>query len=352
MSSCQVCNSPPASYHFGAITCRACAAFFRRYVNTKKSLIYCNCFMRKVDTYSCRFCRMEKCIAVGMQISQVQGPRDPNNQLKRKMMENPLSCEGLSIEHGIKLKNLELISRACNNYRNLELSRNTIFNRSENRINVELDLRDFASEIMLDVKLQYKFCELAFREFHNLTPQDKKVIFYNCCIRWNIFELSIYSTKYNNTTQFYSPSGAVTKPVREFYKSDPRVKLSGEEITEVFGPIWRFHFEKVIGPLVELKLDEVENMALFGLLLWDPGYANLSVELAERCHALRKMILRELKVYYEEHDTNPGRYFETLDSLNLIEKSEERCRREIELCGVYNIEIDQERRNMILWEKY
>lgn len=308
--------------------------------------------MRKVGTYPCRYFRMEKCIAVGMLMSQVQGPRDPNHQPTRKMIEISLISEGVSIERGIKSKYFEMINKVTNNYRNLELSRNSIFKRNKERINVELNLRDFASEIMLDIKLQWKFCEFAFPEFNSLTPNDKKIIFYNFCVRWNVLELSIYSAKHNNSRRFYSPSGAVTKPVREFYKSDPNVTLSGEDITRIFGPIWKFYFEKVIGPLVELKLDEVENMALFGLLLWDPCYANLSFELAERCHAIRNMILRELKVYYEENGAESGRFFDTLDSLNLIEKSEEKCRREIELCGVYNIEVDQERRNMILWEKY
>lgn len=84
--SCQVCSKAAKGMHFGVLTCRACAAFFRRAVVLKleynckvgkencdldgKSRLVCTQFwisanfqiFRKI----CRFCRLQKCREIGM----------------------------------------------------------------------------------------------------------------------------------------------------------------------------------------------------------------------------------------------------------------------------------------------
>ncbi|VDO38270.1 unnamed protein product [Haemonchus placei] len=67
---CEVCNKPAHGNHFGVNTCRACAAFFRR------SVVQCRkyqcrkangtCFLTEKENFICRFCRYQKCIALGM----------------------------------------------------------------------------------------------------------------------------------------------------------------------------------------------------------------------------------------------------------------------------------------------
>ncbi|PIC14579.1 hypothetical protein B9Z55_026840 [Caenorhabditis nigoni] len=71
MPNCSVCSNPLASYHFGAIVCRACAAFFRRYVHRKRILVICKCLKNLRDSrFPCRLCRLKKCLSVGMQKSR------------------------------------------------------------------------------------------------------------------------------------------------------------------------------------------------------------------------------------------------------------------------------------------
>ncbi|CAP36025.2 Protein CBG18608 [Caenorhabditis briggsae] len=222
MPNCSVCSNPLASYHFGAIVCRACAIFFRRFVFRKKEKVYCNCFLKR----------------------------------------------------------------------------------------------------------------------------DKKTIFYNFIIKWNILELSILSKKFNDPTQLFSPSGAVATTVEDFYSAG-NSKISKNEIRDIFEPFWNYRYFNVNRPLLEMKFGDVQNMALFGILLWDPGYTNLSETLAETCHTMRKIIFRELNSFLD----NSGTFFYTLEALNLIERAEQKCREEIHLCGIHNIEFDQERKNMILWDK-
>ncbi|CAP34881.1 Protein CBG17078 [Caenorhabditis briggsae] len=45
---------------------KACAAFFRRFFNSKKFVIKCTCTSKTVGSHPCRSCRVAKCFAVGM----------------------------------------------------------------------------------------------------------------------------------------------------------------------------------------------------------------------------------------------------------------------------------------------
>ncbi|UMM37974.1 hypothetical protein L5515_009573 [Caenorhabditis briggsae] len=264
MPNCSVCSNPLASYHFGAIVCRACAIFFRRFVFRKKEKVYCNCFLKRDKL--CRSCRMKKCLAAGMKKSEIQGPRDNICQ----------KYEILNIEHPIQLRTLDRISEISQNYSNLENSRTTVFQKpTKNR---KLDVLEFTVEVMTDIR-------------------------------------------------------------RPFFTKN--------EIRDIFEPFWNYRYFNVNRPLVEMKFGDVQNMALFGILLWDPGYTNLSETLAETCHTMRKIIFRELNSFLD----NSGTFFYTLEALNLIERAEQKCREEIHLCGIHNIEFDQERKNMILWDK-
>ncbi|GMR37684.1 hypothetical protein PMAYCL1PPCAC_07879, partial [Pristionchus mayeri] len=78
-SICLVCSSPTAnSLHFGARTCKACAAFFRRTISMGMKYV---CTTEDPSTpcqthfhlrMICRKCRFEKCIRAGMKEGMVQ----------------------------------------------------------------------------------------------------------------------------------------------------------------------------------------------------------------------------------------------------------------------------------------
>ncbi|CAP39134.2 Protein CBR-NHR-38 [Caenorhabditis briggsae] len=68
---CSICSDKAEGYHFGAISCAACGAFFRRSVSDQK--VY-SCSNRQCNIThdptkrggSCRFCRFLKCVTSGM----------------------------------------------------------------------------------------------------------------------------------------------------------------------------------------------------------------------------------------------------------------------------------------------
>ncbi|VDM80893.1 unnamed protein product [Strongylus vulgaris] len=67
---CQICDQPGHVIHFGVLTCRACAAFFRRTVvmNRQYTCRRANesCQISKDERYLCRLCRYNKCMRLGM----------------------------------------------------------------------------------------------------------------------------------------------------------------------------------------------------------------------------------------------------------------------------------------------
>ncbi|CAD6195590.1 unnamed protein product [Caenorhabditis auriculariae] len=77
---CVVCTDKAEGYHFGAVSCAACGAFFRRSVSDQK--VY-SCSARDCTVFfdpakrggCCRFCRFSKCIASGMMPHEVRAKR-------------------------------------------------------------------------------------------------------------------------------------------------------------------------------------------------------------------------------------------------------------------------------------
>ncbi|CAL2043260.1 unnamed protein product [Caenorhabditis brenneri] len=78
---CKICEQPAHGNHFGVVSCRACAAFFRRAgaKNAKSQDIICqrgNCRIFEDGQYRCKACRLKKCLDAGMDSSKFHTGRD------------------------------------------------------------------------------------------------------------------------------------------------------------------------------------------------------------------------------------------------------------------------------------
>ncbi|CAL2044017.1 unnamed protein product [Caenorhabditis brenneri] len=74
---CEICGEPAHGHHFGAITCRACAAFFKRALLAKRYRKTCKYKKECIDFSgdrkpSCKPCRLKKCIRMGMNSTNLQ----------------------------------------------------------------------------------------------------------------------------------------------------------------------------------------------------------------------------------------------------------------------------------------
>ncbi|CAL2044012.1 unnamed protein product [Caenorhabditis brenneri] len=79
---CQICDAPAHGNHFGAISCRACSAFFRRSIIDKSGESFIclrgkdKCQVKHSGKFFCKKCRLKRCLQVGMDPKNIQHGRD------------------------------------------------------------------------------------------------------------------------------------------------------------------------------------------------------------------------------------------------------------------------------------
>ncbi|KAK0412139.1 hypothetical protein QR680_006053 [Steinernema hermaphroditum] len=78
LNLCVVCGGGAQGTHFNAITCRACAAFFRRSVEGLAETFKCrratkDCIIKEKSKQNCKYCRFKRCQEEGMVYS---GPKE------------------------------------------------------------------------------------------------------------------------------------------------------------------------------------------------------------------------------------------------------------------------------------
>ncbi|KAF1753525.1 hypothetical protein GCK72_020082 [Caenorhabditis remanei] len=79
VKNCQICGKEGHGNHFGAITCRACAAFFRRFClknNFKACKKNNKCNAPTSGWFNCKSCRLRRCKDIGMTSHNFQYDRD------------------------------------------------------------------------------------------------------------------------------------------------------------------------------------------------------------------------------------------------------------------------------------
>ncbi|XP_061173764.1 probable nuclear hormone receptor HR3 [Saccostrea echinata] len=81
---CQVCSASSSGFHFGAITCEGCKGFFRRIAKENgRKQFHCpksrNCEVTTGTRNTCRACRYQKCLDIGMSVEASRIGRQPNS---------------------------------------------------------------------------------------------------------------------------------------------------------------------------------------------------------------------------------------------------------------------------------
>lgn len=88
---CLVCGDKASGRHYGAVSCEGCKGFFKRSV--RKNLTYScrskqDCVINKHHRNRCQFCRLRKCLKMGMKTESVQSERKPIDVVPREKHAN------------------------------------------------------------------------------------------------------------------------------------------------------------------------------------------------------------------------------------------------------------------------
>lgn len=91
---CVVCGDRASGRHYGAISCEGCKGFFKRSI--RKQLGYqCrgskNCEVTKHHRNRCQYCRLQKCLNMGMRSDSVQHERKPISDKKEFSQDSNVS---------------------------------------------------------------------------------------------------------------------------------------------------------------------------------------------------------------------------------------------------------------------
>ncbi|KAF4070620.1 hypothetical protein AMELA_G00287550 [Ameiurus melas] len=102
---CVVCGDKASGRHYGAVSCEGCKGFFKRSV--RKSLTYScrsnqDCVVNKHHRNRCQFCRLRKCLEMGMKMESVQSERKPLDLPREKPVNCAASTEKIYIRKDLR----------------------------------------------------------------------------------------------------------------------------------------------------------------------------------------------------------------------------------------------------------
>ncbi|EFP11193.1 hypothetical protein GCK72_017748 [Caenorhabditis remanei] len=99
---CAVCDDVATGKHYSVASCNGCKTFFRRaLVNNREFVCQGNkdCPVNKGVRCACRYCRLQKCLAVGMDKNSIQNDRDRIGYTKRKRKHDDNEPESSNHHH-------------------------------------------------------------------------------------------------------------------------------------------------------------------------------------------------------------------------------------------------------------
>ncbi|NP_001084198.1 nuclear receptor subfamily 2 group C member 1-A [Xenopus laevis] len=102
---CVVCGDKASGRHYGAVTCEGCKGFFKRSI--RKNLVYTcrgskDCVINKHYRNRCQYCRLQRCMSLGMKQDSVQCERKPIEVSREKSSNCAASTEKIYIRKDLR----------------------------------------------------------------------------------------------------------------------------------------------------------------------------------------------------------------------------------------------------------
>uniref|UniRef100_A0A1A8US27 Retinoic acid receptor, alpha b n=3 Tax=Nothobranchius TaxID=28779 RepID=A0A1A8US27_NOTFU len=276
---CKVCGDKASGFHYGVHACEGCKGFFRRSI--QKNMVYTchrekNCIINKVTRNRCQYCRLQKCLEVGMSKESVRNDRNKKKKDEKKQQECTesyvLSPDTEQMIDRVRKAHQETFPSLC------QLGKYTTTNSSERRVSLDVDLWDKFSE--LSTKCIIKTVEFAKQlpGFTTLTIADQITLLKAACLDILILRICTRYTPEQDTMTF---SDGLTLNRTQMHNAG-------------FGPLTDLVFA-FANQLLPLEMDDAETGLLSAICLLCGDRQDL--EEADKVDILQEPLLEALKIY-------------------------------------------------------
>ncbi|XP_051966972.1 retinoic acid receptor gamma-B [Xyrauchen texanus] len=288
---CFVCQDKSSGYHYGVSSCEGCKGFFRRSI--QKNMVYTchrdkNCQINKVTRNRCQYCRLQKCLEVGMSKEAVRNDR---NKKKKDVKEEVVLPESYELSGELE----ELVNKVSKAHRETfpslcQLGKYTTNSSADHRVQLDLGLWDKFSE--LSTKCIIKIVEFAKRlpGFTSLTIADQITLLKSACL--DILMLRI-CTRYTPEQDTMTFSDGLTLNRTQMHNAG-------------FGPLTDLVFA-FAGQLLPLEMDDTETGLLSAICLICGD--RMDLEEPHKVDQLQEPLLEALKIYARRRRPNKPHMF-------------------------------------------
>ncbi|EGT53127.1 hypothetical protein CAEBREN_32245 [Caenorhabditis brenneri] len=316
---CSVCHQLGDGYHFGAIACKACAAFFRRTTCMNlASKFSCrkknDCVIKLSSRDSCKSCRYAKCLHVGMNPEVVQGLPKPTPSPEIESLpscsSSPASCNSpiLSLDLGDYHQMTPILCGVMSSYQRLYKKRYSL--HAPKLTPRATTYGEFCKIYVDDVYLQYEFLEESFMQFKEMGSFEKKHVFKNFFVSFLILEMG-YKSYLEGTEVFVLANGDFidTMNLDKFYYDPEHIeRCKSADAIKMYRPYFDQMKRNVFHPLSHQKISLIEFLALVTLCTWNDSLEGQPECYYPYCRPVRQNVIAELMSFYEKDspDVDPA----------------------------------------------
>ncbi|KAF8374683.1 hypothetical protein PRIPAC_81112 [Pristionchus pacificus] len=327
--SCLICISPITSTHFGLDACRACCLFFKRTKLAGRKFT-CpgkgNCIIKKDDNSTCRKCRFDRCVAVGM---EYEGPlRKPRKQKEVKIeMESSSSSTDQSPSTSSPRPKESILDRIEREYKaaaesRLVQERNLHIIFTLPRVphpNVELFLSNLTfSKKSFQITLfeSMNFVRKAFPTLAGLSVEEQRSVLRNFVTKFTIIEGHYRTVKLWDDERYYMSSLTTCFDMRkeESWASETEKHIERRNLLGTMKSYANDQFSIIFPTLRKAELTDTEFYGVLALALCDLADINgIITDRATRVvEGIRMETFSDLQRYYtkemglEDYSTRLG----------------------------------------------
>uniref|UniRef100_A0A7E4WBW4 Nuclear receptor domain-containing protein n=1 Tax=Panagrellus redivivus TaxID=6233 RepID=A0A7E4WBW4_PANRE len=367
---CAVCGAESNGLHFGAVVCRACAAFFRRTI--AKNLTYTcahnhNCAIIAGRRCICRFCRFQKCRQIGMVAERVMvdyfDPLPASRPLESDLQpsELPNSPTVLyPLENAPqKRQNTPHLDSMATAYTELQKLRKwfttttdssitdilkgvTDVRKTPNIVNVtHFSSEEYFQFIKMQVRFIASFCAQS-RGFGDLNADDRAILFK---YRWQA--LMLLDRAYDN----YVMLGGDESDRRLIIYNNKAFNVYSVQCTEkdttsydateaqrLFSPSLHYVLEAVVNPLKRLQPTTYEFVAIVALAIYrsNDQIATTFPTLHQSIESIRSAVFKELDLYFIGQNV-AEKTAKLLEIVTAIDTAITKCNEDAIMARVFNV---------------